>query len=113
MHTYLKHSAAALALFGAACARGSAPATGAAPAVFDPYVPAARMHAPQPTTADITPADLRTRLYIFSDDSMLGREAGTLGNVKGTTYIASEIQKMGLVPAGDNGTYFQTIPLKT
>ena len=113
MHTYLKHSAAALALLGAACARGSAPAAGAAPAAFDPYVPAARMHAPQPTTADITPADLRTRLYIFSDDSMLGREAGTLGNVKGTTYIANEIQKMGLVPAGDNGTYFQTIPLKT
>ena len=71
------------------------------------------MHAPQPTTADITAADLRTRLYIFSDDSMMGREAGTLGNVKGTNYIASEIRKMGLVPAGDNGTFFQTIPLKT
>jgi len=113
VHTYLTHSAVALALLGAACARGSAPATGAAPAAFDPYVPAARVHAPQPTTADITPADLRTRLYIFSDDSMMGREAGTLGNVKGTSYIASEIQKMGLVPAGDDGGYFQTIPLKT
>ncbi|HEY7877192.1 MAG TPA: M28 family peptidase [Gemmatimonadaceae bacterium] len=54
-----------------------------------------------------------TRLYIFSDDSMLGREAGTEGNVRGTDYIAGEIKRMGLIPAGDDGTYFQTIPLKT
>ncbi|HEX8725468.1 MAG TPA: M28 family peptidase [Gemmatimonadaceae bacterium] len=69
-------------------------------------------HAPQPTTAAITAADLMTRLYVFADDSMQGREAGTIGNFKGTTYIAGELAKMGLVPAGDSGTYFQTIPLK-
>ncbi|HKO16659.1 MAG TPA: M28 family peptidase [Gemmatimonadaceae bacterium] len=72
-----------------------------------------REHTPQPTTADITPADLMTRLYIFADDSMQGREAGTIGNFKGTAYIANEVQKLGLVPAGDSGTYFQTVPLKT
>ncbi len=72
-----------------------------------------RTHKPQPTRPDITAADLMTRLYIFADDSMLGREAGTLGNVKGTNYIAAEIKRLGLVPAGDSGTYFQTIPLKT
>ena len=54
-----------------------------------------------------------TRLYIFADDSMQGREAGLPGNVKGTNYIAAEIRRLGLVPAGDSGTYFQTIPLKT
>lgn len=70
-------------------------------------------HTPQPTTAAITAQDLMTRLYIFADDSMMGREAGTLGNVKGTDYIAAQIRQIGLVPAGDNGTYFQTIPLKT
>jgi Peptidase family M28 len=69
-------------------------------------------HAPQPTTAAITAADLMTRLYVFADDSMNGREAGELGNFKGTTYIAGELARMGLVPAGDGGTYFQTIPLK-
>lgn len=70
-------------------------------------------HAPQPTSANITAADLMTRLYIFADDSMQGREAGTIGNVRGTDYIASEARRIGLRPAGDNGTYFQTIPLKT
>jgi hypothetical protein len=70
-------------------------------------------HKPQPTRPDITAADLMTRLYIFAADSMLGREAGTPGNVKGTNYIAAEIKRLGLIPAGDSGTYFQTIPLKT
>jgi Peptidase family M28 len=70
-------------------------------------------HTPTKTTTAITAADLMTRLYIFADDSMQGREAGLPGNVKGTNYIAAEIRRMGLVPAGDSGTYFQTIPLKT
>ena len=70
-------------------------------------------HAPEPTTAAITPADLMTRLYIFADDSMQGREAGTAGNVRGTDYLAAEAAKIGLVPAGDDGTYFQTLPFKT
>jgi hypothetical protein len=70
-----------------------------------------RSHAPAPTEAAITPADLMTRLYIVADDSMLGREAGTLGNVRATNYIAAEMQRMGLQPAGDNGTFFQTVPI--
>src|SRR5512142_1928949 len=68
-------------------------------------------HAPRPTTKAITAEDLMTRLYVFADDSMLGRRGGTLGNVKGTNYIAQEAQRIGLKPAGENGTYFQTIPL--
>src|SRR6185437_5265182 len=83
------------------------------PVVPQPATTLPLEHAPQPTSADITAADLMTRLYIFADDSMQGREAGTIGNVKGTDYIASEVKRIGLVPAGDNGTYFQTIPFKT
>jgi hypothetical protein len=67
----------------------------------------------RPTTAAITAADLMTRLYIYADDSMQGRETGTIGNVKATDYIAAEARRLGLKPAGDSGTYFQTLPLKT
>jgi len=70
-------------------------------------------HPPQRTVPAITAGDLMTRLYILADDSLEGREAGTIGNFKGTEYIAREAKRMGLVPAGDSGTYFQTIPLKT
>ncbi len=70
-------------------------------------------HVPQPTVPAITAADLMTRLYIYAADSMQGRETGTIGDVRATSYIAAEVKRMGLVPAGDSGTYFQTIPLMT
>ena len=58
---------------------------------------------------DISAADLKRRLTEFSDDSMLGREAGTIGNIKATDYIARAAAQLGLKPAGENGTYFQTV----
>ncbi len=67
--------------------------------------------APAATSAAITAGDLRARLSILADDSMQGRKAGTQGNVKGTDYIAAEARRIGLQPAGENGSWFQTIPL--
>lgn len=66
--------------------------------------------APSPTKAPISIEDLKTRLYQFADDSMLGRQIGRIGNQKGTDYIAREMKRLGLQPAGDNGTYFQVLP---
>ncbi len=66
--------------------------------------------APAPTSPEITVKDLQVRLYQFADDSMMGRQVGHLGNYKGTTYIANEVKRLGLLPAGDNGTYFQVLP---
>src|SRR5262245_19459873 len=66
--------------------------------------------APRPTTTEITANDLRTRLYQFADDSMLGRRIGEVGNVKGTDYIAREFARLGLKPAGDNGSWYQELP---
>src|SRR5690348_11867211 len=68
-------------------------------------------HAPRPTSADISAADLMTRLYIFADDSMMGRETGTRGHLMSTAYIAAELRRLGLKPAGDNGTFFQNVPM--
>jgi hypothetical protein len=67
-------------------------------------------HPPKPTTAAITAEELRTRLYIFADDSMQGRRVATVGNMKGTAYIASELKRLGIEPGGDNGGYFQRLP---
>jgi hypothetical protein len=41
---------------------------------------------------------------------MMGRRIGEIGNTKGTEYIAREFKRLGLRPAGENGTYFQTLP---
>jgi peptidase M28-like protein len=67
-------------------------------------------HPPKPTSAAITAEELRTRLYIFSDDTMQGRQVATVGNMKGTAYIASELRRLGVEPGGDNGGYFQRLP---
>ncbi len=68
-------------------------------------------HPAAPTRTTITPADLMTRLYLYADDSMMGRAAGTEYNLKATAYIAAEVRRMGLTPAGDSGGYFQNVPL--
>jgi peptidase M28-like protein len=70
-------------------------------------------HAAAPTKAAITAADLMTRLYIYADDSMMGRAAGSEYSLKATAYLAAEVRRLGLVPAGDSGGYFQNVPLMT
>jgi hypothetical protein len=65
------------------------------------------------TTAEISPADLRNRIAVFADDSMQGRRTGTSGNAQGNAYIAGELQRLGLRPAGDTGGYLQKVPLSS
>jgi hypothetical protein len=65
---------------------------------------------PGGTSASITAADLRSRLYTFAADSMMGRLFGAEGDYKGTKYIADQLAAMGVLPGGDNGTYFQAVP---
>lgn len=62
------------------------------------------------TTPEITEADLRERLYKIADDSMAGRPTGSPGHIKTTDYIAAEMRRLGLQPAGENVTYFQAVP---
>lgn len=69
-----------------------------------------RTWAPRPTVSEITANDLRTRLYQIADDSMAGRRIGEPGNAKTTAYIAREFERLGLKPAGDNGTWYQEMP---
>jgi hypothetical protein len=64
-----------------------------------------------PTVAAITPCDLMTRLYIYAADSLRGREAGTPDAIRATAYIEREVRRLGLRPAGDNGTFFQAMPV--
>jgi hypothetical protein len=75
----------------------------------------ARAQAPRPrpataTRAAISADDLRSRLFRIADDSMMGRQPGGAGNYKTAEYVAGEFKRLGLEPAGDSGTYFQTVP---
>ncbi len=65
---------------------------------------------PTVTTAAITPSDLSHRLFLIAHDSMMGRETGGEGDYKTAEYVAAEFRRLGLEPAGEKGTYFQTVP---
>jgi peptidase M28-like protein len=68
-------------------------------------------YAGPPTVPAITAGDLMTRLYIYADDSLMGRQFGTPYNVRATAYIEREVRRLGLMPAGDSGGYFQNLPV--
>ena len=67
--------------------------------------------APARTSPEITVPDVRSRIFLVADDSMLGRQSGTLGNFKMTEYLQREVARLGLAPGGENGTFFQTVPM--
>ena len=71
---------------------------------------APRTKAANTTRTSITADDLRSRLFLIAHDSMMGRQPGQLGNYQAAEYVASEFKRIGLEPAGENGTYFQTVP---
>ena len=102
----------ALLTAAAACARPASDqpsAQTAASASAVPAVPAPPV-GPSGTSTAITEGDLRTRIGIFAHDSMMGRNAPFEGDRKGGAYLAAELRRLGLEPAGDDGTYFQAVP---
>lgn len=64
-----------------------------------PKVPAA--------IASIRQADLQRDLYVMGGDAMRGREAGTLDEMRATVWVADQMEKIGLQPLGDMGSWFQ------
>ncbi|HEX5076911.1 MAG TPA: M28 family peptidase [Gemmatimonadaceae bacterium] len=62
------------------------------------------------TSSAISADDLRQRLFLIAHDSMMGRLPGEVGNYKTAEYVAGEFKRLGLEPAGENGSYFQSVP---
>lgn len=61
----------------------------------------------------IRPESIRAEMRFLSDDSLEGRGTGTRGFDIAAKYMASEFEGMGLKAAGDDGTYFQSVPLRS
>ena len=72
---------------------------------------AAQTTAP-PALGAITRDDLRRDLFAMSSDPMRGREAGTLDELRASVWVAERARQAGLLPAGDDGTYFQFFSLR-
>jgi hypothetical protein len=66
---------------------------------------------PAPTSAAISAEELRLRVHVLADDSMQGRKTGTPGIRSAADYLVREARRLGLRPAGDDGTYLARVPL--
>lgn len=57
----------------------------------------------------ITAAEIRAHMEVLAADDMQGREAGTAGYKKAADYVAAGFRNIGLLPLGDDHSYFQNI----
>jgi len=63
---------------------------------------------PKETDNAIREADLRAHAEALASDITEGRLTGTAGEKIATSYVARAFRAVGLEPAGDGGTFFQT-----
>ena len=64
-----------------------------------------------PAEQEIQEASLTKHLQALAADDMEGRAPSTPGGQKAADYIAAQLKAMGVEPGGDNGTYFQQVPI--
>lgn len=62
---------------------------------------------PPAAIAAIRQQDLHRDLFALAGDSMRGREAGTLDEMRASAWLADQMRRIGLTPRGDDGTFFQ------
>jgi Zn-dependent M28 family amino/carboxypeptidase len=85
-------------------------------------IPAAAQQLPVPAVSGLPPAarqaaesidpeHMRAHVRFLSLDLLEGRGPGTRGDRLAAEYIATQFALNGLKPAGDDGSYFQKVPL--
>jgi hypothetical protein len=63
--------------------------------------------------ATIRPEAIRADMRFLSDDLLDGRGTGSHGYDIAAKFMATQFESLGLQPAGDDGSYFQTVPLRS
>lgn len=76
-----------------------------------PAASATRLAAVPANGDGISATRVRADVEFLADDLLEGREAGTRGYDLAARYVAAALKAAGYAPAGDNGTYFQLVPM--
>ncbi|HWD86706.1 MAG TPA: M28 family metallopeptidase [Mucilaginibacter sp.] len=63
-----------------------------------------------PSSGPITPDEIKSHIAVLANDSLMGRKPFTEGEVRTTRYISRQFKQIGLEP-GNNGSYFQDVPM--
>ena len=61
----------------------------------------------------ISPDAIRADMRFLADDALEGRGTATRGHEIAAKYMATRFEGMGLQPAGDNDSYFQSVPIRS
>lgn len=64
-----------------------------------------------PAESEITADRIAAHVRMLSHDHFEGRAPATRGGELATAYLATQLALLGLEPAGDNGTWFQDVPI--
>ena len=62
--------------------------------------------------AQIRPESLQANMRFLADDLLEGRGTATRGHQIAAEFMATRFEGYGLQPAGDHGSYFQSVPLR-
>jgi hypothetical protein len=100
MHRRFSTPALATALLVTACGGETAPSV----ALDTPAV--------EEALASISPDLVEHHIGVLAHDSLRGRAPGTRGYEGGARYAEERLRDLGLLPAGENGTYRQAVPLR-
>src|SRR4029078_11490582 len=57
--------------------------------------------------ASITKPELKTHVDVLADDTFEGRETRSRGGRAAGNYVFTEFERLGALPAGEGGSYFQ------
>lgn len=66
---------------------------------------------PAEAIAVIDTATLMRHIRVLANDSLLGRQPGSVGEDKTVAYLEAQFKAIGLAPGNTDGTYIQKVPL--
>jgi hypothetical protein len=67
--------------------------------------------ASKPALAEIRGEHIAAHLKFLSHDLLEGRAPSTRGGTLAAEYLAAQLALLGFEPGGDNGTFFQDVPI--
>ena len=76
-----------------------------------PPAPAAATPSAGPALNEIQEAPIKAHIKMLSSDLFEGRAPSTRGGSLAAEFLADQLMAMGIEPAGENGTYFQQVPI--
>ena len=60
----------------------------------------------------VNPASVKRGIDILAGDAMEGRRAGSAGSARAAKWLEAQFKSVGLLPAGDSGTYAMNLPIR-